>query len=531
MQRHIIHKHLSTPVIALFFCTLFISNAGIAFPPKWGTEFTFTNNTLREGMRKHRAKTNNGINISSYPENEAKLEEIYKKIKEQCSSCQFEETTDKHGRSIKVTNADGFWVAFGLDQSVIEVQTKPSTLDELTEQEQWIQKHVFALTKELGLEPDKDHGGGHLTLDNETAFGDDSKLYRNFHADFSNHPAMSRGIMGHADIRNAPALNILPMRQQEAYKKALATFDEKYLDYVNQLNEALKQNPLDINEIKRALQKKPDLFDFIREVERDVYTWSPGHDPDDMGALHRYYQALRLKVDRTEIRPPDAQRSLREMIVQGRLFEQRISHLKEKKGLIPYTATPEPLSSKDVSWNERNWQFHSYASGDQSLMEAGRGFGLKMEQGEKSYLSFTHNEAIDLEISNYRKLQTELLKRVKEGSASSQDILIYTKITADLPFQEQQEHYEQMKSSINNLGNSGLAEELKNTLEQEKLRLYSKPKQTSKIQTSRSALDHAKDVVCKILFSKFFTFTTLGAGSSILFETNSPEDLQQKQYH
>jgi len=212
-----------------------------------------------------------------------------------------------------VTYRDGVWFDISLDPAVVEVQASPMTASEWAKNSDRFQKDVFETAKFIGLEPHPDIGGGHIHIGLDSAFEQDSMLFRNFIVDFTNHPELARGVLSH-DESNSPALADAENEIKEEFQKVIHYFDQGLIRRIE---------------------------DLAHKIEVSVYHYN--YDANSLDA-HAKYQALSLsrvtdnsfKVfgnlkseQRTvELRAIRAQTSFNDYLKQIKLFEARLRYLK-----------------------------------------------------------------------------------------------------------------------------------------------------------------------------------------------------------
>lgn len=202
-------------VLSIFFLLLAAAPLPAhAWPPTFGPEFTFTNKRIML----------NSID-SDVSSQYSTISRITSLLEDRCAAeknCTVLKGI-RNGIGTRIEYDDGFWVAFNTDPGVIEVQAKPSTVEEFRARKELIQRDVFDLAKEVGMEPHEHAGGGHIHMGINSAFGEEeSTALRNFVTDFYNHPELSSGIFGE-DAKNAP---ILTREELDSLQVVLKKFDE-----------------------------------------------------------------------------------------------------------------------------------------------------------------------------------------------------------------------------------------------------------------------------------------------------------------
>lgn len=282
-----------------------MSSRAFAWPPVFGPEFTFTNPELVRAMQE-KGGAQTGANLAA-------LDRWLSVLQTDCAKekCELSHLRDRHGPVHRVTFPDGFWYQVSLDTGVIEVQTKPGTRAEFAGKKDLLDRHLFGNAKKAGLAPHERLGGGHLNIGLESAFGEDSLLFRNFIVDQANHPELNLGILG-GHPGNSPTISQLSPAGRQQFARVISEFDGS---------------------------GKKDAFFLAREIQRRAYISNP------LNWVHglNHYQNLRLgSVDkslppgerRVEIRGIRPQKSMEEFLLQCELYEERLKHLKTKAGPI-----------------------------------------------------------------------------------------------------------------------------------------------------------------------------------------------------
>lgn len=316
----------------------------------YGAEFTFTSFDLAfaksaEHGRAHTVSTS---------ENDRALEEMRKTVASLCAhrsgaeKCRIEFIKDPRGLpSYRVIYPDGWWWQMALDPGVIEVQTKPSTANELRSLKERMRQDIFATAAKTqllkskadprpGLIPIPQIGGGHIHIGNDSAFGNDAKLFRNFLVDYANHAGLAMGALGNDDI-NAKAFAHLKPEQRAGFEQAIREFDEGKIKTIKQLASAIETYSYSLG---CDLEKNPNKY-HAACVQRATNSKMKPHEKT------------------TEIRALRAQRNVDEFLREVELFDARIQMLKNVEEPIPLVnqAAADMDPSKIVS------HFYSYITG------------------------------------------------------------------------------------------------------------------------------------------------------------------------
>ena len=290
----------------------------------FGPEFSFTNEEL--------IRVGNRVKQPEFPENVLKLEELELLYKDKCVSgeCKLSYGHDKHGRTIKVTFLDGWYLVLSLDMCALEVQTKPTTLEDFKRHMPRL-KEVFAMMKTVGLEPHTRVGGGHIHMGMNAI--QDRLLLRNFFVDYANFPELAFGALGN-HLYNSPSLAAQKPEQRRALDRILEYYDTR--SYLG-------------------------AKDFARKIQDEVYTstFKYDHAPD-------HYQAIRVervlfpsRSATVEVRAFRPQESPEHFLLQLELLQDRINFLADNAAPVRYASpskfTFEPQEIVDG--------FHEYVIG------------------------------------------------------------------------------------------------------------------------------------------------------------------------
>lgn len=272
----------------------------------FGAEFTFSNNVIVEAQ--------DGANTVNNPMSEYFRDQLAAKVLERCHGCKAVKGKNQYGiKTYKIIYPDGFYFVVATDPGVVEIQTKPSTVEEIKAQSHRLKSDLFEVAREIGISPGS-RGGGHIHMGLASSVGSDLMLMRNLLVDFANHPELAMGILENSP-RNAPALALLSQDQQETFAKIIADVDANRIRSVREL-------ALRINE--------------------EVY--GPDHQKNQALNLMRIANPSWDESERTfEFRAIRPQLNEQEFVLLVRLLEGRLEYLKKIKQPI---ALSIPLFSK-----------------------------------------------------------------------------------------------------------------------------------------------------------------------------------------
>ena len=147
----------------------------------------------------------------------------------------------------KCTN-ESWYFNIDLDPNCIEIQTQPISYDKFSKLKDLINTAIFGVAERLGLVADTDSntgGGGHISFDVDTAFGDNAHYLRNFLVAYARESNKDPNIFECRDEVNAPILNELGIC--EKFINAINEFDRLYSD---------KQNKPTIQQLVELIQKR-----------------------------------------------------------------------------------------------------------------------------------------------------------------------------------------------------------------------------------------------------------------------------------
>lgn len=284
----------------------------------FGAEFVFTNDKMI-------AQTHSPTQIVT-EEGLQKFRQWVEKVKQHCQNgggCETKKGTVKGNESLQITFQDGFWIEISPDPSVLEVTMRKGNLADYESQKDRIEALVFGMARELGLYVHDRIGGGHITVDLETAFRGDAKLFRNFLVDYANHPELAWGVLGN-HLGNAPPISALSRESKEAFYNVIREFDRK---------------PTDIQTLANTINKR-------------VYT----SNPNDW-QTYQHYQAVRLdQKGRMELRGFAPQKSIEAFELLISLIEKRIVFLAKQNHPVEL----QLAKSEKMSPAERMGRAQSY---------------------------------------------------------------------------------------------------------------------------------------------------------------------------
>lgn len=203
---------------SLFAFSLFIALPAISKELTFGAEFTFTNQKILKA-------SNSSGSIVNIPEAVEAAEAFRDEVLRRCHGCSVLAETNSYGVTVyKVTYPDGWYFVIATDPAVVEVQTKPSTLETIRSLQTRMQTDIFDAAKTVGIVPDRDTGGGHIHFDYKASTDGNVRRLRNLVVDFANHPELAQGLWAF-DFHNSGPIAALPPTQRKAFEQLIADVD------------------------------------------------------------------------------------------------------------------------------------------------------------------------------------------------------------------------------------------------------------------------------------------------------------------
>lgn len=295
--------------------TWFLSFSAWAGPIEFAPEFNFENEKTKAAFRRQR-----DLNETENPYGSSLRDQWAELIKANCPECKFDRMPDKYGvEKVRVTYPHGWWLEITLDPAVVEIVSKPATLQEFRSLETVLQRDIWKVAEKLNL---KAEGSGHINIGKESAFGSDTLLFRNFLVDYLNHVELARGIH-EEDKLNAPhPEDLIPEKKSQKLINLFKTFDFE----------------------------KHSIEDLAKSIIDKIYTetnWTRV-----MTEPPEKYQSVNLSTiahpnpwPRVELRSVRMQRNFKEFLDILGLFEKRIEFLKKIQKPLQYQAWRIPQHS------------------------------------------------------------------------------------------------------------------------------------------------------------------------------------------
>lgn len=287
---------------------------------KFGTEFTFTNETLSAVEIEDLNSTAGQAALSLIGDWKAEVENLRPKPeistppnkKAGANAVQF---TYHIGGS----DLETWWWALDVDDGCLETQTQPMTQQQtnIATVTNIINNHIFKVaTEKLGLQTHDLVGGGHLSIDRASTVGNSARAVRNYLVNYVNDAATWAKY--DPDFVNAAMVNELPMENRRSFIALIQDFDASYN------NPAIQTMSMDtlLNRLKTQ------IFTFAWTTKQEGVT--------------DHYQAINLEhmndedtdKQRLEMRRFKAQKNFGELVTQMQALATLVDKSRER-GLKP----------------------------------------------------------------------------------------------------------------------------------------------------------------------------------------------------
>jgi hypothetical protein len=271
----------------------------------FGAEFNFTNKLINDSAE--------GSYVNS-PESEAARDQLMRVVRQACTECKIQALENSYGvTTYRVTYPDSWYFDIATDPAVVEIQTKPSTVEEIQKNSERIQKHIFESADAVGLLPaskimGKDWAGSHIHIGAVSALGDGKEavmLLKNFMVDFSNHPELAFGIFTN-DHGNAPPLAMLPQAQRSAFAQIAREVDAGKIRSINTFAKRIRKEVYNVA----------------------IYDWSPTTKYQAFNVNRLGNKEFDILAQTFEIRAMRGQESALDFLILTQLMEARIKYVK-----------------------------------------------------------------------------------------------------------------------------------------------------------------------------------------------------------
>ncbi len=291
---------------------------------KFGTEFTFTNADLRP-LRLGELSDAMRLAETLIKKWQTKGKEVKPHNKPKATFARkFVYPTDSLGRQ--------WWWVLDVDEGCIETQTDPTSFDDLKDGaiQRIIEEDIFKQAAKLGIEPHAEVGGGHLSLDRATTFGDDAQTFRNFLVLYANQK--DKWTQMDTDFVNAPFVQELPKAQRRAFVDVITAFDAAY---------------------NGPLHQSWSIDRLVREISTHVYTFVRTTEQTGSAA---HYQAVNIE-HMADDEPEKRRIEMRRFRPQTGFRDLVYSHLTALLDMIDEARNPNlvplgPIDMKPINADE-----------------------------------------------------------------------------------------------------------------------------------------------------------------------------------
>jgi hypothetical protein len=278
-----------------------------AWPPTFGTEFNFSNAQIDRAFSQ-RLKILGDAGQQPTEMEHAWVKSFSEAVAAKCGAhC---EVTQKRGKfgfiEYLVRFKNGWHFNISVDPSVIEIQTKPETLEELQRNEEMYRKYIFEVAQDLKL-----NGQGqtaHFNIGTQSFSDGDVERFLRFYIDYSSNTALAEGIFG-SDFDNAPPFATLDLQARAELKSVIDDWRSGKLKSVREAAE---------------------------RIHRKVYAKTASRFENVASAAY-HYQAIGLKAlvvfdfplrdAPTELRAVRQPKSAREYVLMSELIQKRMEYL------------------------------------------------------------------------------------------------------------------------------------------------------------------------------------------------------------
>jgi hypothetical protein len=248
----------------------------------------------------------------------AKMAEI---VKKKCRSlgCKVIRVEGKWGEEYRVLLHDGWWFQISYDPLCVEIQTKPSTLQELYTHQELKEELIFGSARDAGLES-RSNRATHMNTGARSAFGYDLRGLFNYFIDNANHPEFSSGVF-RQNWKTSPPLVLNDIDLDQRIKSIQTQIETGQIKSFRQL----------AMEITRRLHSNFLSPQFNPHRNQDLTF----RKLTDLAQEKENLSAKETDVP-FERRAVRAVRSFSEFILHAEMIESRIAWVKTQSGFIPF---------------------------------------------------------------------------------------------------------------------------------------------------------------------------------------------------
>jgi hypothetical protein len=224
----------------------------------------------------------------------------------------------------------------GVDPAVIELTTSPMTLEKFKENRDILQRALFDIPAEMGMNPQMFTGGGHINI-GLSQFVGKPLLLRNFLVDLLNHNELFMGVFGY-DTNNAASIWMLSGASIQSYRNLFERMNERVTINSSYLTEIVNAFvPVRTDPYIKLWRELPYTRGFAMAVIPRVES----HQPE------------RARLELRSVRP---QQSMDMFLRQIELLQKRVNYLEKIKTPIPFRAAV-PVNQEARKGDPKKFQF------------------------------------------------------------------------------------------------------------------------------------------------------------------------------
>lgn len=321
-------------LLLLFFIS--ISHAQILTPSgiTHGSELEFSNDWIYENDSPEKVGALRG---REYPAAKALAQVVKAKCRQY--GCIVENTGGKWGPEFHVLMRDGWWFQISYDPLCVEIQTKPSTLQELYRREKIMEDLIFASAREAGLKtlPNR---SSHMNTGARSAFKYDVRSLFNFFVDNANNPELATGVFRNNWNTSPPLIAshenagpVIESIQNRIEKRQIKSFAQLAITIESELHSTI------LNPQYNSKRNQDLTFRKLKSIRQR--SWFSIFAEDDMPIERRAVRAVR---------------SFHEFILHAELAEHRIEWIKKQPGFLKFTnKRPENLRGMNTGEYFNQW--------------------------------------------------------------------------------------------------------------------------------------------------------------------------------
>tara|TARA_B110001454_G_scaffold219057_1_gene249579 strand:+ start:13755 stop:14828 length:1074 start_codon:yes stop_codon:yes gene_type:complete len=330
----------------LFF--LSISNAQILVESgiTHGGEIEFTSDQIYAADSKSKV---GGLRGSEFPAAVKMAEAVAKKCR--ALGCKVTQVNGKWGKEFFVQLHDGWWFQISYDPLCVEIQTKPSTIQELYTHQDLKEELIFGSAREAGLES-RPSRATHMNTGARSAFGYDLRSLFNYFVDNANHPELSSGVF-RSNWNTSPPLALSRIDLMTRIKDIQILIETGSIKSFSQLANVIVDRLHSYFLNPQFNPKRNQDLTFRKLVSLTGTQEKP------------QFAEIDVPFERRAVR---AVRSFSEFILHAEMIESRIAWIKVQPGFIPFKKkVPELLGSYQRDVFFESWLKESGLSVDRYL--------------------------------------------------------------------------------------------------------------------------------------------------------------------